>query len=162
MTEHDAPGASEAEQTASVRPASASFTTTPVSVRLPVLLTRIPYATVSPVTNTPPSPLPRLVTVLSMPVNGFCVIGIHRSSLASGASLEPAVTTLNRPLSQVPADWLPSLPASSSAWVKLWVALQVVLPPTGMLLVSQLMLSLSLSSLRLRPVMVTLPALLTR
>ena len=74
-----------------------------------------------------------------------------RSSVSSGASLEEAVTIL----STVP-------PASSSAWVKVCVAEQFVELPTGMVVASHVMSSLSLLSLSDRPVIVTLPVLVTR
>ena len=67
-----------------------------------------------------------------------------RVSVAGSDSLESAVTLLlSTPLSAVGE---PS--ASSSAWVKVWVAVQVVDPPTASVVASQTMSSLSLSSTR--------------
>ena len=83
------------------------------------------------------------------------MIGILRSSVASAASFELAVTML----SNVP-------PASSSACVKVCVAVQVVVDPASGATVSvldpQLISSLSLLSDSDRPVIVTLPVFVTR
>ena len=96
--------------------------------------------------------------VLSTAIVGRCEIGMSRVSVAFGVSLEVAVTSLDRlPL---PARGEPF--ASSSAWLKVCVALQVIEPPTGMVAAVQTMSSASLSSLSDRPVMVTLPVLVTR
>ena len=81
----------------------------------------------------------------------FWIMGILRSSVASGASFEEAVTVL----SSVP-------PASSSSWVKVCVAEQVMLPPIARVVYGQLMSLLSLSSDRTMPLSVTFPMLITR
>ena len=81
-----------------------------------------------------------------------------RSSVAGGASFELAVTVLLRvPL---PATGEPL--ASSSAWLKVCVAVQVIVSVGASVVLGQAMSLLSLLSERLIPVSVTWPVFVTR
>ena len=99
-----------------------------------------------------------VVELFSTVIAGFCVIGIVRSSVVGPVSFESAVTTLySTPLSAVGDPF-----ASSSACVKVCVAVQVMFAPTASVVLGQLMSSLSLSSVSMMPVRVTLPVFVTR
>ena len=91
-------------------------------------------------------------------IDGVCVIGISRVSVASGASFELAVTILVRvPLAEVGEPL-----AFSSACVKVCVAVQVIVADTANVVAGQLISLLSLSSLKTTPVNITFPVFVTK
>ena len=91
-------------------------------------------------------------------IAGFCVIGISRLSVASGASVDEAVTLFVRfPLPGVGEPF-----ASSSACVKVCVAVHVVVAAGASVVATQLVSSLSLSSESEIPVIVTFPVFVTK
>ena len=90
--------------------------------------------------------------------SGNRTIGITRSSVAVGAWSEVAVTVFaRRPLPAVGEPF-----ASSSAWVKVCVAVQVIDAAGASVVCGQLRLLLSLLSPSVIPVTVTLPVFVTR
>ena len=84
-----------------------------------------------------------VVELLSIVIDGFCCIGIDKSSVASGDSFELAVT------------WLVTWPPwSMSDWVTVYCALQVVVAPGASVALPQLRCESALRSRKLMPVWV--------
>ena len=99
-----------------------------------------------------------VVELFETVIDGVCVIGISRVSVVSGASFELAVTIFVRePLAAVGEPL-----ASSSACVKVCVAVQVIVAVGANEVAGQLISLLSLSSLKAMPVNVTFPVFVTK
>ena len=100
-------------------PARGSAIVTPVSVRLPALVTVKVQLTVSPARPVAPEARPPSLTMVRREVSVTCTVAV-----ASGAVTAPPLA----PRAPAPAV-LTTLPASTSVWVSAYVAVAVTLCP---------------------------------